>query len=127
MNKRARNELVRVIIGLIMIAVGVGLFISKTRITSELLGIGGAWSWWKTLLILLPLAVGIIMLIVKPHLLASRLVAFFGALLAIVAILLNITIIIERDIAPYEWVIYGVLVFGGVIVSLSALFIKKKK
>ena len=127
MNKRARNELVRVIIGLIMIAVGVGLFISKTRITSELLGIGGAWSWWKTLLILLPLAVGIIMLIVKPHLMASRFVALFGALLAVVAILLNITIIIERDIAPYEWVIYGVLVFGGVIVSLSALFIKKKK
>lgn len=127
MNKKARNELICVVIGAVMIAVGVGLFISKTEITSEFLAFGGVWSWWKTVLILLPLAAGIVMLIIKPNLLASRLVAAFGAILAIAAIFINTTIIIEEKIAVYEWIIYGVLVFGGIIVSFAALFIKRNK
>ncbi len=127
MNKKARNELIRVIIGLVMIAVGVGLFISKTQMTSDFLEFDGIWSWWKTVLTLLPLAVGIVMLIVKPRLMASKLVATLGALLAIAVILINTTIIIEKEIAPVEWIIYGVLVLCGIIVSLSALFIKRNK
>ena len=44
MNKKARNELIRVIIGLVMIAAGVGLFISKTSVSTELLSFGGVYS-----------------------------------------------------------------------------------
>ena len=48
-------------------------------------------------------------------------------ILFIFAILINTTIIIEKDISTFEWIIYGVLLLGGIIVCLSALFIKKHK
>ncbi len=127
MNSRARNELVRVVAGLLMIVVGVALFMSKTRITSAFLESAGIWNWWKILLVLLPLAAGIVMLIVRPHLKASMIVAGLGAVLVLTVILVNTTIIIEKNIAPYEWVIYGVLIFGGMLVSILSLFIRRKK
>ena len=37
MNSRARNELIRVVAGLLMIVVGVALFMSKTRVSSDFL------------------------------------------------------------------------------------------
>ena len=126
MNKKARNELIRVIIGLVMIAAGVGLFISKTSVSTELLSFGGVYSWWISVLVILPLAAGIVMLIVKPHLMASKIVAIAGAVVIVTAILINTTIIIEKDISTFEWIIYGVLLLGGIIVCLSALFIKKR-
>ena len=86
MNKKARNELIRVIIGLVMIAAGVGLFISKTSVSTELLSFGGVYSWWITVLVILPLAAGIVMLIVKPHLMASKIVAIAGAVVIVVAV-----------------------------------------
>lgn len=127
MNNRAKNELVGVVAGLLMIVAGVALFMFKTRVMSDFLELGGAWTWWKIALVLLPLAAGIVMLIVRPHSKLSVIVAGVGAILVIVMILVNTTIVIEKDIAPYEWVIYGVLIFGGMLVSLLSLFIRRKK
>lgn len=127
MNSRARNELIRVVAGLLMIVVGVALFMSKTRVSSDFLESDGVWTWWKIILVLLPLAAGIVLLVVKPNLKASGIVAALGAVLLIAVILINTTIIIEKDIAPYEWAIYGVLVFGGMLVSVLSLFIRRKK
>lgn len=127
MNSRARNELIRVVAGLLMIVVGVALFMSKTRVSSDFLEYDGGWTWWKILLVLLPLAAGIVLLAVKPHLKISGIVAGLGAVLVVAVILVNTTIIIEKDIASYEWVIYGVLIFGGMLVSVLSLFIRRKK
>lgn len=127
MNSRARNELIRVVAGLLMIVVGVALFMSKTRVSSAFLEYDGGWNWWKILLVLLPLAAGIVLLAVKPHLKISGVVAGLGAVLVVAVILVNTTIIIEKDIASYEWVIYGVLIFGGMLVSVLSLFIRRKK
>lgn len=127
MNRRARNELIRVVAGLLMIVVGVALFMSKTRVSSAFLEYDGVWNWWKILLVLLPLAAGIVLLAVKPHLKISGIVAGLGAALVVAVILVNTTIIIEKDIASYEWVIYGVLIFGGMLVSVLSLFIRRKK
>lgn len=127
MNSRARNELIRVVAGLLMIVVGVALFMSKTRVSSAFLESDGVWTWWKIILVLLPLAAGIVMLAVKPGFWVSKAVASLGAVLVVTVILVNTTIIIEEDIASYEWVIYGVLIFGGMLVSILSLFIRRKK
>lgn len=127
MNSRARNELIRVVAGLLMVVVGVALFMSKTRVSSTFLESDGVWTWWKILLVLLPLAAGIVMLAVKPGFWVSKVVASLGAVLVVTVILVNTTIIIEENIASYEWVIYGVLIFGGMLVSILSLFIRRKK
>lgn len=127
MNKRARNQLVWVMIGLVMMLSGMILFLTKTKISSNFLNVDGGWPLWGTLLVLLPLVAGIIMLIVKPHLKASKWVALGGAVLVIVMIIANIKIVIQKRITTIEWILYGVLIIGGVLVSITSLFIRRKK
>ena len=126
MNKRARNQLLWVIIGLGMMLIGMVLFLTKTKISSNFLNTDGGWPLWGTLLVLLPLAAGIVMLIVKPKLPVSKWLAICGAILVIVMIIANIKIVIRKKIAPIEWVIYGFLIIGGVLVSITSLFIRRK-
>lgn len=126
MNKRARNQLLLVIIGLGMMLIGMVLFLTKTKISSNFLNTDGGWPLWGTLLVLLPLAAGIVMLIVKPKLPVSKWLAICGAILVIVMIIANIKIVIRKKIAPIEWVIYGFLIIGGVLVSITSLFIRRK-
>lgn len=126
MNKRARNQLLLVIIGLGMMLIGMVLFLTKTKISSNFLNTDGGWPLWGTLLVLLPLAAGIVMLIVKPKLPVSKWLAICGAILVIVMIVANIKIVIRKKIAPIEWVIYGFLIIGGVLVSITSLFIRRK-
>lgn len=126
MNKRARNQLLWVIIGLGMMLIGMVLFLTKTKISSNFLNTDGGWPLWGTLLVLLPLAAGIVMLIVKPKLPVSKWLAICGAILVIVMIVANIKIVIRKKIAPIEWVIYGFLIIGGVLVSITSLFIRRK-
>ena len=48
------------------------------------------------MLVILPLAAGIVMLIVKPHLMASKIVAIAGAVVIVTAILINTTIMLKQ-------------------------------
>ena len=127
MNKKARNQLIAFIAGILMIVVGAALFMSKTSISSPFLKPDGSWSWWKILLILLLLIAGIVLMIVKPRWRASKYVALGGALLIIIVIIASLTIIIEKKIEIYEWIIYGMLVFFGMILALFALFSNRRR
>lgn len=127
MNKKARNQLLLVITGLSMMIIGMVLFLTKTKISSDFLNADGGWPLWGTLLMLIPLVAGIVMLIVKPHLQASRWVALGGAVLVVVMIIANIKIVIQKEIAPAEWIVYGILIIGGVFVSITSLLIRRKK
>lgn len=127
MNNRARNELIGVIVGLAMIITGVCLFISKTSITSTFLEVKGIWKWWSILLVFLPLLTGIILSAVKPQHIVPKIIALVGAVLLIVVIMVNSTIIIEEKISPFEWILCGVLALGGLFICFVSLFAKKKK
>lgn len=127
MNTKARNEFLKVIIGLILIAAGVGYFISKTSITSSFLEITGVWKWWSVLLVFLPAIAGIVMLVIKPQLLASKLVAAVGGILLVVVIMLNSTIILEEKLMPIEWIGVVVFIMAGVVCCFWGLFIRIKK
>lgn len=128
MNQNAKNQLIEVICGLVMMIVGVFLFMSKTRVQSGFLGRGEeTWATWKVVLVLIPLAVGVIMMIIKPHMRAAKYVALAGAALIGIVIFFDMTIIIEKDIKVIEWILDILLMFGGLAVCLIALFANKKK
>ena len=127
MHQRAKYQLIGLISGLVMIAVGVFLFMSKTRIESGFLREGGSWASWKIILVLLPLVAGIIMLIVKPDLKASGIVALVGALVVVIVIFSDVTVIIEKDFKIAECILDILLIVVGVVLCLMSLFFKKKK
>ena len=127
MNQRAKYQLIGLISGLVMIAVGVFLFMSKTRIESGFPREGGSWAPWKIILVLLPLVAGIIMLIVKPDLKASGIVALVGALVVVIVIFSDVTVIIEKDFKIAECILDILLIVVGIVLCLMSLFLKKKK
>ena len=127
MNQRAKYQLIGLISGLVMMAVGVFLFMSKTRIESGFLREGGSWAAWKIILVLLPLAVGLVMMIVKPELKASGIVALAGALLVIIVIFSDVTVIIEKDFKIAECVLDILLIVLGAAICVVSLFFKRKK
>ena len=127
MNQRAKYQLIGLISGLVMMAVGVFLFMSKTRIESGFLREGGSWAAWKIILVLLPLAIGIVMMIVKPDLKASGIVALAGALLIIIVIFSDVTVIIEKDFKIAECVLDILLIVLGAAICVVSLFFKRKK
>ncbi len=127
MNTKARNEFLKVVIGLILIAVGVGYFISKTNITSSFLEMTGVWKWWWVLLVFVPTIAGIIMLIIKPQLLASKILAAVGGILLVVVIMLNSTIVLEEKLMAIEWIGVVAFILTGIVCCFWGLFIRIKK
>ena len=84
MNKKAKNEFITLVVGLVVFVVGTALFLSKARVTSDFLSVRGIWTWWKVLLVFVPIVAGIFMMIVKPHFIVSKILAFAGVLTIIV-------------------------------------------
>ncbi len=127
MNNRARNELIAVVSGILMIIAGVCLLMTKVSLSSAFLESGGIWSWWKIILVLIPLLAGIVMMAIKPHKNYPKIIASVGVILIIAVILANTTIIISEKKDLRSVVIYGIITLAGMAVLLIALFAKKKK
>lgn len=127
MNTKARDELIKVVIGLLMITAGVGYFISKITITSTFIEVNGEWKLWSVFLVFLPAIIGVVLLIAKPQWLASKLVAAGGAIFLVVVIMLNSTIVLTERLKVIEWVaVFGLIILGAVS-CFWGLFIKIKK
>ena len=127
MNTKARNELIKVVAGLLMITAGVGYFITKTTITSTFIEISGAWKWWSVMLVFVPIIAGIVLLIIKPQWLASKFVATGGAIFLVVVIMLNSTIVLTEKLKAIEWIaVFGLIILGAVS-CFWGLFIRIKK
>ena len=127
MNTKARNELIKVVVGLLMITAGVGYFITKTTITSTFIEISGVWKWWSVVLVFLPAIAGIVLLIVKPQWLASKLVAAGGGIFLVVVIMLNSTIVLTEKLKAIEWIAVFALIILGALSCFWGLFIRIKK
>lgn len=127
MNSRARNEMIAVAVGMILIISGVLFLMYNTSVSSAFLESDGGWTWWKILLVLLPLAAGIVLLAVRPEHKVSKIVAVAGALLVILVIILNTTIIIDKGMTILEWFFCGILIVAGFGLTIAALFLNKKK
>ena len=102
MNHKARNELIEVISGLVMLVAGIFLIVSKTKIVSGFLGGNDTWRNWQRLVALSPLIVGIIMMIIKPKLRVSKIISFVGVMTIIVILFIDTTIIIVKEINGFN-------------------------
>lgn len=127
MNHKARNELIEVISGLVMLVAGIFLFVSKTKIISGFLGGNDIWRNWQRLVALSPLIVGIIMMIIKPKLRVSKIISFVGVMTIIVILFIDTTIIIVKEIKAFELIMDLILIVGGTAIIFFALFSNRKK
>lgn len=124
---RARREFIQVIVGIIMMVTGVCLFLSKAKVYSAFLESSGIWQWWMIVIAMIPLIAGIVLLIIRPHLTISKIVAAAGVLVVLLAVFLSLTIVIVKPVTRTEWIVYGILVIGGLVVSSTALLLGRKK
>ncbi len=127
MNRRLRNELIEVIAGLVMIIIGVVLFLNKVTVVSEFLQGSDYWVTWKRLLCLVPLAAGIVLMIVRKDWIGSKIISGIGALLIIVLVIATTTLVLDTRIDILEWIIFGALILGGVIIIVVALIMANRK
>lgn len=127
MNHKARNELIEVISGLVMLVAGIFLFVSKTKIVSGFLGGNDTWRNWQRLIALSPLIVGIIMMIIKPKLRLSKIISFVGVMTIIVILFIDTTIIIVKEIKAFELIMDLILIFGGTAIIFLPCFQTEKR
>lgn len=124
MNKRARNELISVIVGLVMVVIGTTLLLTKATVRSDFFT---EWKFWQQILVLIPLVAGIVLLIVKPHFIVSKIVAVAGAIALLVVIFVNATFIIEKNIPAIYWIVSSVLAGAGFVTCIVVLLIMGRK
>lgn len=127
MNRRLRNELIEVIAGLVMIIIGVVLFLNKVTVVSEFLQGSDYWVTWKRLLCLVPLAAGIVLMIVRKDWIGSKIISGIGALLIIVLVIATTTLVLDTRIDIIEWIVFSALILGGVIIIVVALIMANRK
>lgn len=121
--KKERNELWEFVIGLAMLVVGLYLFMQKVTVSSSFFNGGFRLGSVNVSagLVVVPLIIGIIMVFVKPESFLSKLVAGLGLLLIIVSIIASTTMRLV-SVSLYEWILFLVLIFGGLALVCKILF-----
>lgn len=77
-------------------------------------------------LVIIPFIIGVVWLFAKPGSFGAKLVTGLGFLLIIVSVIASTTIRLQR-LTLFEWILYLVLIFGGVGLLARALFGGNKK
>ncbi len=113
--KKAKNELLQFLGGLVMLVVGLYIFSQKVMVTSDFFGGGHMMLGSLHInngLIMIPFIIGIVWMFVTDGSFASKIMTGLGVLIIIVSIILSTNISLVR-ITLYEWVLILVLIFGG--------------
>ena len=125
--KKERNELLEFLGGLAMV-VGLYLFTNKASVQTSFFA--GNLSLFglnvNSGLVIIPFIIGVVWLFVKPGSFGAKLVTGLGFLLIIVSVIASTTIRLQR-LTLFEWILYLVLIFGGVGLLARALFGENKK
>ncbi len=129
MNKNvgAKGELLAMIVGMLMIVGGVFYFMTKVHITSNFFSGEEGWPIWASFLCLIPLATGIVLMIVIPKKWFPRIISLAGAVFLLIMIAYQTTLHLQTRLQPHQWLIIGVTVIGGLAIILITLFAKKKE
>lgn len=126
--KKERNELLEFLGGLAMLVVGLYLLQIRHRcrplFLREILSLFGLNV--NSGLVIIPFIIGVVWLFVKPGSFGAKLVTGLGFLLIIVSVIASTTIRLQR-LTLFEWILYLVLIFGGVGLLARALFGGNKK
>lgn len=120
--EKEKNDLVRAITGLIMLFAGVCALMIKIHINSTFLEVESAKDAAIMLLVLLPMVAGLILWFIKPLMLLAKIITLSGFALIIIVATATSTITITRHISAWEWILYIVLIVGGIAMELRVLF-----
>lgn len=126
--KKERNELLEFLGGLAMLVVGLYLFTNKATVQTSFFS--GSLSVFgvnfNSGLVIIPLIIGIVWLFARPSSFGAKLVTGLGILIIIASVIASTTIRLPR-ITLYEWILYLVLIFGGLGLLLRALIVGNKR
>lgn len=126
--KKEKLELLHLVIGIAMLVVGLFLLTEKVTIDSALFSDNFVVAGTKLnpLLIVVPLAIGVVMMWFDSGALVSRIVSGLGLLLIVVCVVMTTTVTVPR-ISPLLWLLYFVLILGGFLLMVYSLFLGRDK
>lgn len=116
-----KNELLELLGGMAMLIAGLFLFSKKVVVSTTFfttVSIGGFHA--NSGLVVVPFIIGIILVFVKPQSFGAKVVLGLGVLLIVVSVIASTTIRLY-SITLYEWLLYLVLIFGGLALTLKIL------
>lgn len=121
--KKERYELLEFLGGLAMLVIG--LFIFTNKVTVQTAFFSGTFVIWgvniNSGLVIIPFIIGTVLLFARPHSFIAKIITGLGLLLIIISIVTTTTIMLPR-ISLFEWLMYLVLIFGGLGLVCRALF-----
>ena len=124
--KKAKNELLQLLAGLLMLVAGLFIFSQKVMVSSGFFGygfmIGGIHL--GNGLIMVPFIIGILWMFGSGGSLLSKLFTIASVVIIIVAVIMTSTISLMR-MTLYEWMLILVLIFGGAGLLARLLFSDK--
>lgn len=121
--KRELIVLLEFVIGLIMLVVGLFLFSHNATLTSTLIseGIKLGSVRINPLFFALPLAVGIVLYIVWPKAVFSKVISIIGVVVIVAGIVFTTTLTIPRK-SLFQWLFDLVLIIGGAFLMCWSMF-----
>ncbi|MDD6571927.1 MAG: hypothetical protein PUF12_05985 [Thermoflexaceae bacterium] len=126
--KRERNELVEFLCGAAMLSAGLYLFCNKVTVTTGFFA--GRIQFGDISvasgLTIIPLIIGIVMIFLNPDAFLGKLVTALGFIIIIVSIIASTHFYLPK-ITLFEWILYLVLIFGGLALVVRVLFAKPKE
>lgn len=121
--KKARNELLQFMAGLVMLIAGLFILSQKVMVSSGFFGYGlriGGLHMGNGL-IMVPFIIGVVWMFASEGSFASKMFTAMGVLIVVVAIIMTTNISLVH-VTLYEWVIILVLIFGGAGLLARILF-----
>ena len=112
--KKAKNELLQLLAGLLMLVAGLFIFSQKVMVTSAFFGYGFSFGGIHlgNGLIMVPFIIGIVWMFGSGGSLLSKLFTIASVVIIIAAVVMTSNISLMR-MTLYEWVLILVLIFGG--------------
>lgn len=125
--KKAKNELLQFLGGLVMLIVGLYILSRKVMVYSAFFGYGmmfGNFSM-SSGMIMIPFIIGIVWMFASGGSFVSKVFTGLGVLLIIVSLILSTNISLVR-MSLYDWVLILILIFGGAGLLAKILFANPK-
>lgn len=125
--KKAKNELLQLLAGLLMLVAGLFILSQKVMVSSGFFGYGFMLGgiYLGNGLIMVPFIIGILWMFGSGGSFLSKLFTVASVVIIIVAIIMTTNLSMVR-ISLYEWVLILVLIFGGAGLVARLLFSDRK-
>lgn len=119
--KKARNEILQFLAGLVMLIAGLFIFSQKVMVSSGFFGFGFGGFHMGNGLIMVPFIIGVIWMFASEGSIASKFFTAAGVLIIVVAVIMTTNISLAYT-TLYEWILILVLIFGGAGLLARILF-----